>query len=97
MNKIRLAMLVSPAINKLGQCVTAQKNDKDIPVTVQVAAAKEVLHLNGYKAKDEVVVTQTFDTSKFSNMSDDEMVQFIALGRKLTVATDARDADDADA
>jgi len=95
MNKIRLAELVSPAIKKLGQLIRAPKNDKHISAAVQRAAAVDALNLNGYKAKDEVVVVQAFDPTKFSAMSDDEIAQFIALGRKLTAATDARDADSA--
>jgi len=95
-NRLRLAQLVSPSLAKLEQIVRAAKNDQYIPATVQKAAAVEILHMNGYKAKDEVVVTQEFDPTEFSAMSDEEIAQFIALGRKLTAAQDARDTPDAD-
>ncbi len=93
-NRVRLARLVSPAIDKLAEAITAKKTDKHIPYNIQVAASKEALALNGYKAKDEIVVTQTFDHSRFAEMTDEEIHQFVALGRKLTAATDARESGD---
>lgn len=80
----RLAALVSPSIAKLQSIVTAKKNDPHIPVAEQARTARDILDRNGYKAKDEIVVTTELDTSRFADWSDDKLKAFIGMLREVS-------------
>lgn len=92
--RARLAELVSPSINKLATVLKQPITSKYVPVQTQVAVARDVLDRNGYKAKDELVLTQQFDASRFNEMSDEEVRTLLTLLRKASVATEVAGAED---
>jgi hypothetical protein len=89
----RLALMVSPALNKLHTIITAKKNDPHISVQSQLAACRDVLDRNGLKPKDEVVVKAEFDATRFSDWTDDDLKTFIALARRASTLSEASATD----
>jgi hypothetical protein len=90
--KLRFAALVSPSLAALEK-ILQPKSKWDIDRKLQLQTAKFVLENNGYKAKDELVLTQAFDPSRAAQMSDEEIAQAIALIKRFTVTKDASETE----
>jgi hypothetical protein len=76
----RLAALVDPSITKLSKLLRA-KNDM-----VAIRAVENVLDRNGYKPLQQVqeVPYDHTEIEALSNLTDDELAQYISLRRKVT-------------
>lgn len=89
--KMRLALLVDPAIQTLKDVLQPGKG-KYVKQELKVKVAQDVLDRNGFKAKEEVILTQKFDAERFNHMSEEEIATLVNLAKKASTAQDARDA-----
>jgi phosphopentomutase len=78
----RLDALVDPAIGQLRRLLNS-KND-----AVVLGAVKDILDRCGYKAIDrqEVVNYSAEDVEQLSNLTDEELAQYIELRKKMGIA-----------
>ena len=84
----RLAILVDPAID-IFQKILQPGKGYTVKRELQVTVARDVLDRAGLKSKDEILLTHEFDESRFQHMSDEEIVQLVALARKASTPHDA--------
>lgn len=90
--RLRLAALVDPAIDYIHSVLKPGKGHKKaVPPNVRLAAAKDALDRNGFKAKDELVLTQEFDPTQFAHMSDEDVETLLKLARKASTLRDVHD------
>lgn len=86
--RLRLAILVDPSIDILSKIIKPGSG-KYVKRELQVRVAQDILDRNGLKSKDEIVLTHDFNEERFSNMSDTEIAQLVALARKASSQHDA--------
>jgi hypothetical protein len=87
--KLRLAMLVDPAIDVMMRLLKPKPGrGNQVKAEVRLAAARDILDRNGFKSRDEVVITQEFEVSRFAHLTDDELRQLVALGMKVSTSKD---------
>ena len=92
--KQRLAALVDPSIDRMQKVITKGKHDPSA-----IAAAKDILDRNGFKVIDKIEITHGYDMTKLERLTDEELVMFRIICKKLESdpKPDTDDSTDVDA
>lgn len=69
---------------------------KYVKPELQVKCAFEVLGLNGFKPKDEIILTQSLEPTQYSHLGEGELEVLIRMLKKISMPVDQHDRPDID-
>lgn len=88
--RLRLAAMVDPALDIVLQALKP-KNKSAVKFPDRLRAAWDVLDRNGYRAKDEVVLTQSLEVTQFHQLPEADLERLVRMLRQISMPVDRQD------
>lgn len=85
--RLRLAAMVDPALEIILKNLKPGKG-KFVKPELQLRAAWDVLDRNGYRSKEEVVLTQSLEVTQFHQLPEADLERLVLMLRQISIPVD---------
>lgn len=88
--RLRLAAMVDPSLDIILKHLKPGRG-KYVKPELQVKCALDVLDRNGFKSRDEVIITQQLEPTQYSHLAEGELEVLIRMLRSISMPVDQHD------
>lgn len=88
--RLRLAAMVDPALDIVLRALKP-KNQHTVKFPEQLRAAWDVLDRNGYRSKEEVVLTQSLEVTQFHQLPEADLERLVRMLRQISIPVDRQE------